>query len=150
MRCYADGQLVAGLPSRAKARATIEAIDDAGLALGAVAGWSQRDVTKLLKPVGQRRVAPETGGTPRALQLDLDVNEVFASVDQDLIECYFGFGSLFNQRFRVTLDVDSGGMRIASAPGSVRVRGEGRAGCRLSLWATSSGSRGRFVCGLHP
>jgi CRP-like cAMP-binding protein len=70
-------------------------------------------VTGLLKPVGPRAAAHEAGGTPRALQLDLDVNEVLASLDPELIESYFGFGSLFNQRFRVSLDVDKGGGRIA-------------------------------------
>jgi CRP-like cAMP-binding protein len=113
VRCYAGGRLVAGLPKRAKARATIEAIDDAGVTLGAIAGWSKRDVTRLLEPVGRRATAPETGGTPRALELDLDVNKVFASVDPELIESYFGFGSLFNQRFRVSLDVDREGVRLA-------------------------------------
>ncbi len=54
VRCYSDGRLVPELPSRAAVRATIEAIDDAGLTLGAVAGWSQRDVTTRLVPVGGR------------------------------------------------------------------------------------------------
>ena len=113
VRCYANGRLVPGLPSRARATATIEAIDDAGVTLGAVAGWSQRDVTRMLEPAGQRAAAPEEGVTPRALQLDLDVNELFGSLDPDLIESYFGFGSLFYQRFRVSIDVDTGGVRIA-------------------------------------
>ena len=94
-------------------RSTIEAIDDAGLTHGAVTGWSRRNVTKLLEPVGGRAASPEEGGTPRALHLDLDVNEVFASLDPDLIESHFGFGSLFYQRFRVTIDVEAGGVRIA-------------------------------------
>lgn len=113
VRCYADGRLVAGMPSRAKATATIEPIDDAGLTIGTVTGWSQRDVTAQLQPAGGRVAAPGEGGSPRALALDLDVNEVFASLDQDQIESHFGFGSLFHQRFRVSLDVEAGDVRIA-------------------------------------
>jgi CRP-like cAMP-binding protein len=113
LRCYADGQLVAGMPSEARATATIEAIDEAGLTRGAVTGWSQRDVTMLLESASERAPRRDAGGTPCALELDLDVNEVFGSLDPDRIESTFGFGALFYQRFRVSIDVEAGGVRIA-------------------------------------
>jgi hypothetical protein len=92
---------------------TIAAIDDAGLNCGGVPGWSRRDVTNLLEPVGGRAASSGLGTTPHALELDLDVNEVFATLGPDLIETYFGFGSLFYQRFRVSVEVESDGLRIA-------------------------------------
>jgi CRP-like cAMP-binding protein len=113
VRCYSDGRLVSNVVSRAAVTATIEAIDDAGLTRGAIAGWSQRDVTARLVAVGGQAEATEVAGIPRALELDLDVNEVFGPPDPALVDSHLGFGSLFHQRFRVTLDVEVGGTRVA-------------------------------------
>ena len=107
VRCSSDGCAVSQVPPGAAVTATIEAIDDAGQALDAVAGWSARDVTSCLVPVGAPAGDSDAAGTPRALELDLDVNEVFAPADPDLLEQRLGFGSLFRQRFRVTLDIEA-------------------------------------------
>jgi CRP-like cAMP-binding protein len=113
VRCFSDGHPAPDVPLGATVTATIEAIDDAGLTRGAVAGWSARDVTAILVPAGGQAEESDVACTPRALELDLDVNEVFAPPDPDLVETYFGFGSLFHQRFRVSIDVEAGGARIA-------------------------------------
>ena len=113
VRCYSDGRLVSDVASRAAVKATIEAIDDAGLTLGTVAGWSQRDVTTRLVAVGGHGEEPEVAGIPAPFELDLDVNEVFGSPDPALVDSHLGFGSLFHQRFRVLLDVEVGGARVA-------------------------------------
>jgi CRP-like cAMP-binding protein len=113
VRCYSDGRLVSNVASRASVTATIETIDDAGLTLGAIAGWSQRDVTTQLVAAGAQAEESEVAGIPRALELDLDVNEVFGPPDPALLDSHLGFGSLFHQRFRVMLDVRVGGARVA-------------------------------------
>ena len=113
VRCYSEGRLVSGMPPAASVTATIEAIDDAGLAISAVAGWTQRDIKERLVPVGGEAENPRVGAPPRALALDLDVNEVFAPSDPDLIESHLGFGTLFHQRFRVMIDVEVDGAWVA-------------------------------------
>jgi hypothetical protein len=109
VRCYSDGRLVREVPFRATVSATIEAIDDAGLTVGAVAGWTQRDVTMRLVPVGGQADEPEVAGTPRALELDLDVNGVFGPPDPVLVDSHLGFRTLFHRRFRVMIDVEVDG-----------------------------------------
>jgi CRP-like cAMP-binding protein len=128
VRCYADGYAVAQLPMGTTVSATIEAIDAAGQVLGTVTGWSPRDVTGCLVPVGGPAEDGEAIGTPRALELDLDVNEVFASRDPDVAEQRLGFGSLFHQRFRVTLDLEAGGVWITSDEAVVDIYNETRFG----------------------
>ena len=113
VRCYAEGRLVGGVPPAASVMATIEAVDDEGLTLGTVAGWTQRDITERLLPVGGEAEDLRVGAPPRALALDLDVNEVFAPSGPDLIESHLGFGTLFHQRFRVMIDVEVDGASVA-------------------------------------
>jgi CRP-like cAMP-binding protein len=128
VRCYSEGRLVPDMPRSATVTATIEEIDDAGLTLRAVHGWSRRDVTARLAPVGGQIDRSEVSGTPRALALDLGVNEVFGPPDRDPIESHFGFGSLFHQRFRVMIDVEVDGARVAGDELVVDVYDETRFG----------------------
>lgn len=114
VRCFEDGRLVPELPSQVRATATIEMIDDAGAVVEVVTGWSRRDVTALLQPVGGRATAATSSGAPHALELDLDVNAVFAPLATATpTDGRFGFGSLFFERFRVSIDVGAGDVHIA-------------------------------------
>ena len=106
LRCYSAGRPVNDLPAHTTVTATIEVIDDAGLAAGALPGWSQRDVTALVVPVGGASEEPSGPRPPRALQLDLDVNDVFAPAAGEDSDDHLGFGCLFHRRFRVMIDVN--------------------------------------------
>ena len=110
LRCSSGGEPMAGPPASAGVFATIEAIDADGDPLGVVPGWDRRDVTTILQ-------APESGPVvspvPRALVLAIDLHELIEKFSPlGPSSTVLGFGELFHQRFRVSVDVEVGRARI--------------------------------------
>jgi CRP-like cAMP-binding protein len=112
LRCAGEGRASSGLPPNAVALATIALVDENDDTTGTLEGWTRRDVTGLLVAAGAPP-APVPGAIYPALQLDLAVNDVFAPPSNVDAERWLGFQRLFHQRFRVVLDVEIDGARIA-------------------------------------
>lgn len=121
VRCHEEGRPVADFPADAHVFATIEALDHTGAPVGTVTGWDRRDVRDELRPFEQ----PSSSSVPTARALVLDVERSFdpATVPIDPAR-YLGFGSLFHQRFRIGLDVEAGGARVAGGEHEFEIHNE--------------------------
>ncbi len=123
LRCREDDRPCAGFPERAEVFGTIEAIDFRGEVIGTVQGWDRRDLLPLLERLSD---PVDAGSVPRAQALSLKVHETFGP-ERVPVESsrYLGLQTLLHQRFRILLDVERDGVRIAGSDYEFEVYNEG-------------------------
>jgi len=122
LRFRRDDHFCSGLPEDMELLATMEALDFRGRVLGTVTGWNRRDLRSLLEPPS---VPDDPASVPRARALSLKVRETFGpeSVPVDGSR-YLGLQTLLHQRFRILLDVEHEGVRIAGSDHEFEVYNE--------------------------